>query len=180
MQASNFGGTFDQLFICIFYALFTDDASLLFYTDHGAKKSKNDQKLKSKGSCLNSSLVSTTGHYHPTLPPTVCSSVTFACSSLVFMSTIMVPVGNYISVTLDHLAAGCLWAGRFSFTNRAPLLWNCASQWDAARTMSLFKRELLSLDPCLTPVSARTFLQLCLVTLLYLITFLHSRFFPFV
>ena len=33
MQASNFGGTFDQLFLRIFfYEIFTEDASLLFYT----------------------------------------------------------------------------------------------------------------------------------------------------
>ena len=36
MQASNFGGTFDQLF---FYEIFTEDASLPFLY-HGAKKSK--------------------------------------------------------------------------------------------------------------------------------------------
>ena len=48
MQASNFGGTFDQLFLRIFYKIFTEDASLpLLY--HGAKKVKNDQKLKSRG-----------------------------------------------------------------------------------------------------------------------------------
>ena len=29
IQASNFGGTFDQLFLWIFYAIFTQDASLL-------------------------------------------------------------------------------------------------------------------------------------------------------
>ena len=41
MQASNFGGTFDQLFLRI---IFTEDASLpLLY--HGAKK----PKLKSRG-----------------------------------------------------------------------------------------------------------------------------------
>ena len=39
MQASNFGGTFDQLSFEFFYALFTEDASLLFLY-HGAKKSK--------------------------------------------------------------------------------------------------------------------------------------------
>ena len=39
MQASNFGGTFDQLFLWMFfYKFFTEDASLLLY--HGAKKSK--------------------------------------------------------------------------------------------------------------------------------------------
>ena len=39
MQASNFGGTFDQLFLRFFYKIFTEDASLpLLY--HGAKKSK--------------------------------------------------------------------------------------------------------------------------------------------
>ena len=39
MQATNFGGIFDQLFLRIFYEIFTEDASLsLLY--HGAKKSK--------------------------------------------------------------------------------------------------------------------------------------------
>ena len=52
MQASNFGGTFDQLFFLIFNESFTEDASLLFYA-MVQKKSKNDQKLKSRGSCLN-------------------------------------------------------------------------------------------------------------------------------
>ena len=47
MQASNFGGTFDQLFLWIFYETFTEDASLLILY-HGAIKVKNDQKLKSR------------------------------------------------------------------------------------------------------------------------------------
>ena len=53
-QSNNFGGTFDQLFRAFefFYEIFTEDASLLLH--HGAKKVKNDQKLKSRGSCLNS------------------------------------------------------------------------------------------------------------------------------
>ena len=34
-----------------FHQIFTEDASLLFLY-HGAKKVKNDQKLKSRGSCL--------------------------------------------------------------------------------------------------------------------------------
>ena len=38
-QAGSFGGTFDQLFLWIFYDIFTEDASLLFLY-HGAKKSK--------------------------------------------------------------------------------------------------------------------------------------------
>ena len=48
MQASNFGGTFDQLFLRIFfYKIFTEDASQpLLY--RGAKKVNNDQKLKSR------------------------------------------------------------------------------------------------------------------------------------
>ena len=45
IQASNFGGTFDQLFLWIFYAIFTKDAPLLLLY-HGAKKSKMT-KLKS-------------------------------------------------------------------------------------------------------------------------------------
>ena len=49
MQASNFSGTFDQLFLRIFYKVFTEDASLsLLY--HGAKKSKWP-KTQIKGSC---------------------------------------------------------------------------------------------------------------------------------
>ena len=39
MQASNFGGTFDQLFLWNFYALWTEDAFLLLLY-HGANKSK--------------------------------------------------------------------------------------------------------------------------------------------
>ena len=39
MQASNFGGIFDQLFLCIFYEIFIEDASLLLLY-HGARKSK--------------------------------------------------------------------------------------------------------------------------------------------
>ena len=39
METSNFGGTFDQLFLEFCYKIFTEDASLpLLY--HGAKKSK--------------------------------------------------------------------------------------------------------------------------------------------
>ena len=37
IQASNFGGAFDQLFLWNFYALFTEDASLLLLA-YGAKK----------------------------------------------------------------------------------------------------------------------------------------------
>ena len=48
---SNFGGTFDQLFIWIFYEIFTEGASLLLLY-HGAKKSKMT-KNSIKGSCLN-------------------------------------------------------------------------------------------------------------------------------
>ena len=39
IQVSNFEGTFGQLFLWIFFATFTEDASLLFLY-HGAKKSK--------------------------------------------------------------------------------------------------------------------------------------------
>ena len=39
MQASNFGGVFDQLFLEFFYDIFTEDASLLLQYD-GAKTSK--------------------------------------------------------------------------------------------------------------------------------------------
>ena len=31
MQASDFGGTFDQVFLSIFYIIFTEDASLQIY-----------------------------------------------------------------------------------------------------------------------------------------------------
>ena len=47
MQASNFGGTFDQLFLWIFYEVFMQDASLLFYTM--VQRSQKWPKLKSKG-----------------------------------------------------------------------------------------------------------------------------------
>ena len=42
---------FDQLFLCIFYEIFTESVSLLFLY-HGAKKSKMTKKLKPRGSCL--------------------------------------------------------------------------------------------------------------------------------
>ena len=51
MQASNFGGTFDQLFLRIFYKIFTKDASLpLLY--HGAKKSKMTKNSNQGGPAL--------------------------------------------------------------------------------------------------------------------------------
>ena len=55
MQASNFGGTFDQLFLWIFYETFTEDAPLLLL-NHGAKKSKMTKNSNEGGggSCLNS------------------------------------------------------------------------------------------------------------------------------
>ena len=53
MQASNFGDmtcTFNQLVLRIFYEIFTEDASqTLLFLYHGAKKVKDDQKLKSRG-----------------------------------------------------------------------------------------------------------------------------------
>ena len=55
MQASNFGGTIDQLFLRIFYKIFTEDASRpLLY--HGAKKSKMTKNLNQGGPALNSLL----------------------------------------------------------------------------------------------------------------------------
>ena len=48
MQASNFGGTFDQLFLRIFYKIFIEDAPLPLL-HHGAKKSKMT-KTQVKGS----------------------------------------------------------------------------------------------------------------------------------
>ena len=53
MRVSNFGGTFDELFLWLFYEIFTEDASLLLlYQGTRCKKVEIDQKLKSKGSCL--------------------------------------------------------------------------------------------------------------------------------
>ena len=51
MQASNFGGTFDQLFFGIFYEIFTEDASLLLLY-HGAKKSKMTKNSNQGGGVL--------------------------------------------------------------------------------------------------------------------------------
>ena len=51
MQASNFGGTFDQLFLRIFYKFFTEDASLLFL-NHGAKKSNMTKNSNQGGGVL--------------------------------------------------------------------------------------------------------------------------------
>ena len=51
MQVSNFGGTFDQLFLWIFYEIFTDDASVLpLY--HGAKKTKMTKNSNQGGPAL--------------------------------------------------------------------------------------------------------------------------------
>ena len=51
MQASNFGGTFDQLFLWIFYEIFTEDTSPLFLY-HGAKKSKMTKNPNQGGPAL--------------------------------------------------------------------------------------------------------------------------------
>ena len=51
MQASNFGGTFDQLFLWIFYETFKEDAST--FSIPWWKKEKHNQKLKSRGPALN-------------------------------------------------------------------------------------------------------------------------------
>ena len=52
MQASNFGGTFDQLFLEFFYEIFTEDASLhLLY--HGAKSQKWPKTQIKGGPALN-------------------------------------------------------------------------------------------------------------------------------
>ena len=51
MQVSNFGGTFDQLFLWSFYEIFTEDASLLFLY-HGAKKWKMTKNSNRGGPAL--------------------------------------------------------------------------------------------------------------------------------
>ena len=51
MQASNFGGTFDQLSFEFFYEIFTEDASLLSL-HHGAKKSKKAKNSNQGGRAL--------------------------------------------------------------------------------------------------------------------------------
>ena len=48
MQASNFGGTFDQLYLWIFFMRFSRKMLLNFFRTMVQKESKNDQKLKSK------------------------------------------------------------------------------------------------------------------------------------
>ena len=55
LQASNFGGTFDQLSFDFFYEIFTEDASLLLLY-HGAKKSKMTKNSNQGGSCLKKKL----------------------------------------------------------------------------------------------------------------------------
>ena len=54
MQAPNFGGIFDQLFLWIFSWNFHRKC-LSTFSIPWCKKVKNDQKLKSRGSCLNAS-----------------------------------------------------------------------------------------------------------------------------
>ena len=53
MQATNFGGTFDQLFLLIFLCNF-HRRCLSTSSIPWCKKVKNDRKLKSRGSCLKS------------------------------------------------------------------------------------------------------------------------------
>ena len=52
MQASDFGGTFDQLFLCIFLWNF-HRRCLFTFSIPWCKKEKNDQKLKLRGPALN-------------------------------------------------------------------------------------------------------------------------------
>ena len=52
MQASNFGGTFDQLFLWNFFMKFSQKMPLCFFYTM-VQKVKNDQKLKSRGPALN-------------------------------------------------------------------------------------------------------------------------------
>ena len=59
MQASNFGGSFDQLSFEFFYEIFTEDASLLFRY-HSAKKSKMTKNSNQGGSALKDLNQSTT------------------------------------------------------------------------------------------------------------------------
>ena len=48
MQASNFGGTFDQLFLWIFFMKFSQKMRLYFFYTM-VQKSQKWQKLKSRG-----------------------------------------------------------------------------------------------------------------------------------
>ena len=59
MQASNFGGTFDQLFLWVFFMKLSQKMPLYFFYTM-VQKSQNDQKLKSRGggSCEEESLPS--------------------------------------------------------------------------------------------------------------------------
>ena len=73
MQASNFGGTFDQLFLWIFLLNF-HKRCLLTSSIPRYKKVKNDQKLKSRGlkedtrkSLYEGLLVVSSPNYHPSL-----------------------------------------------------------------------------------------------------------------
>ena len=49
MQARNFGGTFDQLFLWNFFMQFSQKMPLYFFYTMVQKKVKNDEKLKSRG-----------------------------------------------------------------------------------------------------------------------------------
>ena len=53
MQASNFGGKFDQLFFWIFYEIFTEDDSLLCLYHDGVKKLKMTKNSNQGGPALN-------------------------------------------------------------------------------------------------------------------------------
>ena len=68
IQASNFGGTFDQLFLWIFFCAF-HRRCLSTFSIPWCKKVKNDQHLKSMGSCLKSCSAKYANTVFPRLTP---------------------------------------------------------------------------------------------------------------
>ena len=72
MQVSNFGGTFDQLFLWIFLWNFHRRCVSTFSIPW-CKKVKNDQKLKSRGSCLNAVILKSTFRVEKLLSRFVCT-----------------------------------------------------------------------------------------------------------
>ena len=88
MQTSNFGGTFDQLYLRIFYKTFTEDASLpLLY--HGAKKSKMT-KNSNQGGGSSPSTLPLSGTLFPISVRSSCSPVPFQRGCLSYQGD---PVG---------------------------------------------------------------------------------------
>ena len=150
---------------------------------------------------LVSSLVPTTGHHHPTLSPIVGYGVEggAVANRLRRRTSDQTVVGSNPAVAAalspwtlhQHGTRGrqqgdfrpfqqASLAGRISFTNRAPLLWNILPrEVQTSSSILVLKKKVLSLLD--SPVSGKNLLQICLEPLPsnYFSSFLSLLFLPF-